>query len=187
VKQKTAADRLRRSIKRIAVWCRRFRHKPEREQWRALRRKFLGHFAYLGITGNYQALHNFHIRAIGVWRKWLSRRSQRAWMSREKMERLLKRYPLPPPAFPTPRSRSETVVRRAGCGKSARPDPWEPRRGVISEATRPLGFPDSYVPGCVAGSPATRHALLFTCGSAMAATPGLLRQQLADVNWSAQG
>jgi len=101
VKQKTAADRLRRSIKRIAMWCRRYRHEPVREQWKALRRKLLGHFAYFGITGNYQALHNFHIRVIGVWRKWLSRRSQRAWMSREKMERLLKRYPLPLPRLRT--------------------------------------------------------------------------------------
>jgi RNA-directed DNA polymerase len=101
VKQKTAADRLRRSIKRVTVWCRLHRHDPVSEQWMALRRKLLGHFAYFGITGNYQALHNFSVRVVAVWQKWLSRRSQRAWISREKMTRLLERYPLPQPRLRT--------------------------------------------------------------------------------------
>jgi len=101
VKQKTAADRLRRALKRIADWCRRHRHEPVRDQWTALKRKLLGHFGYFGITGNYQALHNFSVRVIGAWRKWLSRRSQRAWISVEKMKRLLERYPLPQPRIRT--------------------------------------------------------------------------------------
>jgi RNA-directed DNA polymerase len=101
VKQKTAADRLRRALKRIADWCRRYRHEPVRDQWTALKRKLLGHFGYFGITGNYQALHNFSVRVIGAWRKWLSRRSQRAWISVEKMKRLLERYPLPQPRIRT--------------------------------------------------------------------------------------
>ena len=101
VKQKTAADRLRRSIKRITVWCRLHRHEPVNEEWTALRRKLLGHFAYFGITGNYQALHNFSVRVDAAWQKWLSRRSQRAWISREKMIRLLERYPLPQPRLRT--------------------------------------------------------------------------------------
>jgi RNA-directed DNA polymerase len=101
VKQKTAADRLRCALKRIANWCRRYRHESVRDQWTALTRKLLGHFGYFGITGNYQALYNFWCRVIGAWRKWLSRRSQRAWISREKMKRLLQRYPLPQPRLRT--------------------------------------------------------------------------------------
>ena len=101
VKQKTAAARLRRALKRIADWCRLHRHEPVRDQWKALKRKLLGHYGYFGITGNYPALHNFSIRVIGAWRKWLSRRSQRAWISVEKMKRLLERYPLPQPRLRT--------------------------------------------------------------------------------------
>jgi len=101
VKQKTAKDRLRRALKRVADWCRRHRHQPVREQWTALKRKVLGHFGYFGITGNYQALHNFWRRVIGAWRVWLSRRSQRAWISWEGMNRLLERYPLPQPRLRT--------------------------------------------------------------------------------------
>jgi predicted alpha/beta hydrolase len=103
VKQKTAADRFRRTLKRIAEWCRQYRHAPIREQWAAMRRKLLGHFGYFGITGNSYALHTFRFRAVAVWHKWLSRRSQRARLSWEKMLRLLACYPLPQPRIrPSP-------------------------------------------------------------------------------------
>jgi RNA-directed DNA polymerase len=97
VKQKTAADRFRRALKSIANWCRRYRHTAVRAQWIALKRKLLGHFGYFGITGNFRALRNFRHRVCGVWRKWLSRRSQRARIPWEKMNRLLEHYPLPQP------------------------------------------------------------------------------------------
>ena len=101
MKQKTAKDRLCHSLKRVADWCRRHRHQPVRAQWIALRRKLLGHFGYFGITGNYPALHNFWRRVIDVWRVWLSRRSQRAWISIERMQMLLEHYPLPTPRLRT--------------------------------------------------------------------------------------
>jgi group II intron reverse transcriptase/maturase len=97
VKRKTAKDRVRRTLKRFADWCRRYRHEPVQVQWIALRRKLLGHFGYFGITGNSRALHNLQRRVIAVWRKWLSRRSQRARISWADMLRLLARYPLPAP------------------------------------------------------------------------------------------
>jgi RNA-directed DNA polymerase len=97
VKQKTAADRFRRVLKRIADWCRRYRHEPVREQWTALTRKLLGHFGYFAVIGNLRALRKLRQRVIIVWQKWLSRRSQRAWISWEEMNRLLERYPLPQP------------------------------------------------------------------------------------------
>jgi RNA-directed DNA polymerase len=103
VKQKTAVDRFRRALKRIADWCRRYRHEPVREQWTALKRKLLGHFGYFAVIGNLRALRRLRQRVIVVWRKWLSRRSQRAWISWEDMNRLLERYPLPQPRIrPSP-------------------------------------------------------------------------------------
>jgi hypothetical protein len=95
VKQKTAADRLRRALKRIAQWCRQYRHEPVREQWTVLRRKLLGHFGYFAVIGNLRALRNLRHRVCGVWRKWLNHRSRRAHMTWEIMNRLLQRYPLP--------------------------------------------------------------------------------------------
>ena len=97
VKQKTAADRFRRAVKRLAEWCREHLHDPVREQWAALRRKLMGHFAYFGVIGNAAALQKLRYQAMLVWWKWLSRRSQKARLSWEEMARLLKRYPLPEP------------------------------------------------------------------------------------------
>jgi RNA-directed DNA polymerase len=101
VKQKTAADRFRRALKRIAEWCRQYRHAPVSEQWTALKRKLLGHFGYFALIGNLRALRNLRHQVCGVWRKWLNRRSQRAGMSWEVMNRLLQRYPLPQPHIPS--------------------------------------------------------------------------------------
>lgn len=97
VKKKTASDRFRRALKRIANWCRVHRHEKVREQWVALRRKLLGHFGYYGVIGNSSALSRFRYWTIRAWWKWLSRRSQRASISWERMQQLLKRYPLPQP------------------------------------------------------------------------------------------
>jgi RNA-directed DNA polymerase len=95
VRRKTASTRLRRSVKRIAQWCRAHRHAPIRDQHRALSQKVRGHLAYFGITGNARSLSAF-VRAIErVWRKWLDRRSDTG-MTWERFARLLRRLPLPP-------------------------------------------------------------------------------------------
>ena len=97
VKRKTATSRLSRSVRAISQWCRRYRHEKVREQHRVLSQKMQGHYGYYGITGNYDALHRFYEAAKRRWRKWLSRRSQRAYLSWAVFGRLLKRYPLPRP------------------------------------------------------------------------------------------
>jgi RNA-directed DNA polymerase len=57
VKQKTAGDRFRRALRRVADWCQHYRHTAVREQWIALKQKLLGYYGYFGITGNYRAIH----------------------------------------------------------------------------------------------------------------------------------
>ncbi len=95
VKRRTAADRLRRAIRKIADWCRHNRHLPIPDQHRTLGQKLLGHFGYFGITGNFEALRRFRDAVTGLWRKWLSRRSRGAPFSWDRFNLLLKRYPLP--------------------------------------------------------------------------------------------
>lgn len=96
VKQKTANDRLTRSIKKMNKWCRRVRHWKVKEQHEKLIAKMKGHYAYYGITGNMRSLSVFSEQVRRVWRKWLCRRSQRrkGWGYFKKIE---KHYPLPPP------------------------------------------------------------------------------------------
>jgi len=95
IKRKTAKSRLSRALKRVAEWCRSHRHLQIAEQHLMLTRKLRGHNEYYGITGNGISLSRFHYQAVRIWRKWLDRRSQRARMTWERFNRLLKRYPLP--------------------------------------------------------------------------------------------
>ncbi len=95
VRQKTATKRLTRTLKRIAEWCARNRHRPVKEQHQELSRKVRGHYGYYGIQGNSRSLGQFRTEVQRIWRKWLGRRSWRARMTWERFERLKQRYPLP--------------------------------------------------------------------------------------------
>jgi len=96
VKRKTASQRLTRAIKSVALWCKRHRHWPVREQHQALVRKLRGHCGYYGITGNSESLARYRHEMARSWQKWLNRRSQRKSMRWDRFRRLLERYLLPP-------------------------------------------------------------------------------------------
>lgn len=95
MKQKTAKDRVRRSLKSINQWCRANRHQPVAFQHQMLVWKLRGHCAYYGITGNASNLTTFCFHVVHIWQKWLNRRSQKKSMPWVRFLRLLKRYPLP--------------------------------------------------------------------------------------------
>lgn len=97
VQKHTAKDRFSRTLRRIAEWCRLHRHDDVEAQHRALVRKLRGHYAYFGVTGNGRALARIWYETTKIWRKWLGRRSQKAFLNWEKMLRLLERFPLPAP------------------------------------------------------------------------------------------
>lgn len=95
VKQKTAKDRFSRGLRALREWCRANCHRPISEQHRALVRKLRGHYGYYGITGNSKAIARLRYFATGIWRWWLSRRSQRGRVTWQRLNSLLVRYPLP--------------------------------------------------------------------------------------------
>jgi RNA-directed DNA polymerase len=97
VKRKTSKSRFRRGLKALSEWCRRNRHQPIEAQHRTLSQKLVGHFAYYGITGNSMALARFRTAATWIWKRWLSRRRRRgSRMTWDRLNRFLKRHPLPP-------------------------------------------------------------------------------------------
>lgn len=97
VKRKTAPGRFTRALRTISQWCRTHRHWKPREQHKMLVMKIRGHYGYYGITGNAQALGRFLNEVERIWKKWLSRRSQKGYLDWEKFKRILERYPLPTP------------------------------------------------------------------------------------------
>lgn len=97
VKRKTAKGRFTRALQRIKEWCQLHRHEAVRDQWRILVQKMKGHYGYYGLSGNFTALARFREEVGQTWRKWLSRRSQKAFLDWPTYSRLLQRYPLPAP------------------------------------------------------------------------------------------
>jgi hypothetical protein len=94
---RTAKDRFRRALVKIAEWCRANRHVPLADQQQGLNQRLRGHFGYFDRPGNRERLWTLRERVQRVWRRWLSRRSQRGRITWEAMKRLLERYPLERP------------------------------------------------------------------------------------------
>lgn len=97
IKAKTTPSRFTRGLRSIYLWCKRNLHVPIAVQHRILVLKIRGHYAYYGITGNFRSLSAFKREAERAWKKWLSRRSQRAHRDWDRFKQLMERYPLPPP------------------------------------------------------------------------------------------
>ena len=95
--QRTAKDRLARTLQRINRQCRLMRPWPMAEQHRRLIRMLQKHYAYFGITGNSQRLAAVLHQTRRIWRKWLSRRSWTSYVTWVEFTRLVQTYPLPSP------------------------------------------------------------------------------------------
>jgi RNA-directed DNA polymerase len=94
-KRRTAKTRFSRALKRLNQWLRSVRILPIDKQANLLGKKLTGHFNYYGIRGNSAAISSFRYVARRLWRKWLSRRSQKALVTWDAFERIEARHPLP--------------------------------------------------------------------------------------------
>jgi hypothetical protein len=56
-----------------------------------------GHYAYFGISGNYERLTTLPYQVARIWRKWLSRRSYERSIPWVAFTRILQLFPLPQP------------------------------------------------------------------------------------------
>jgi RNA-directed DNA polymerase len=77
LKRCTSRKKFRRSVKRVAEWCKRNRHRRVGEQFQLLNAKLRGYYNYYGVHGNYVSLDKFFYRVRRLHLKWLNRRSQR--------------------------------------------------------------------------------------------------------------
>jgi RNA-directed DNA polymerase len=95
VKRKTASDRITRFLRQLNQWCQGNRHAPIAWQQKQLLSKLRGHSGYYGITGNSKSLSSVHHWVKRIWRKWLSRRTRDSYLTWDRFNLLLRRYPLP--------------------------------------------------------------------------------------------
>ncbi len=77
VQRRTSRKKFRNSIKRVAEWCKKNRHRRVGEQFKLLNAKLRGYYNYYGVRGNYDSLNEFYQLVQQLHLKWLNRRSQR--------------------------------------------------------------------------------------------------------------
>lgn len=92
---KTRKKSLHKAIVALQDWCRDNRHLAIPEQHVALTRRILGHFNYFGVNGNAKSLSMILHKVKRAWIRWLRRRSQRARMTWERFNRMLRAMPFP--------------------------------------------------------------------------------------------
>jgi RNA-directed DNA polymerase len=80
----------------------RMRHLPVREQAVNLNRVLRGHYAYYGIAGNFRALKRLHRFVERYWRKMLSSRSRKGYVTWEAFLRIKTSHPIMPPKLHRP-------------------------------------------------------------------------------------
>jgi group II intron reverse transcriptase/maturase len=97
VGRKTDSERFQRAISAINAWCKANRHLPLLEQWKTLKSKMTGHYAYYGISLNSRGISEFYVRVSSIWFKWLNRRGRKKSRNWESFLGYLKDWPLPKP------------------------------------------------------------------------------------------
>ena len=91
----TMRKRLRAKLREINTTLRRRLHDPIPEIGGWLASVIRGHVQYYGVPLNTQRLHAFRHQVVCHWKRWLSRRSQKAYVTWERMTRIARRW-LPP-------------------------------------------------------------------------------------------
>jgi len=92
VKRQTRRDRMRDTLRRVKEELRRRMHQPIPEQGRWLKQVVTGFFGYHAVPTNGRALSAFRYHVSILWKKALSRRSQRGTVTWDRMPKLINDY-----------------------------------------------------------------------------------------------
>ena len=84
--RKTMRQRMLKKLKEVNLELRRRMHQPVDEQGRYVRALLRGHFHYYGVPLNSRAIRAFRTLVIRLWKKWLSRRSERGYVIWDRMQ-----------------------------------------------------------------------------------------------------
>jgi len=109
VRRQTIAKRLNQKLKEVKAILRRRMHDPVPKVGAWLRAVIRGYFNYHAVPFNIRALTKFHKQLARYWRQILGRRSQKGYVTWERMNRLVDRW------FPPPRILILPPWERRGC------------------------------------------------------------------------
>jgi len=106
VKRQTMHKRMRAKLKAVKEELRRRMHTPIPQQGQWLASVLRGHYQYYGVPFNSLALWEFRNQILCLWRRSLSRRSQKGYVNWERMKRLRRKWlPNPRICHPYPSQR----------------------------------------------------------------------------------
>jgi group II intron reverse transcriptase/maturase len=97
VKRRTATKKWRAGMQRMRDWIKENRHRPLPKVMKTLRAKLQGTWNYYGLIGNYRRMKLLYEETHRTLYKWLNRRSQRRSLHLPAVDRLFKRFQIPPP------------------------------------------------------------------------------------------
>jgi group II intron reverse transcriptase/maturase len=97
VDKRTARKSLRKSQKRLPLWCKENRHRKIPELFKALNAKLRGYYNYFGVYGNLSSLNAFYLYAVRTLWKFLNRRSQRKSYNWVGFNQLMERFDIAKP------------------------------------------------------------------------------------------
>lgn len=100
--RKTEKSRFRRSFKKLKERMRENRHYTLKKQAADINRVLRGHYAYYGIAGNRKSLERFYRIIDRYWRKVLTSRSQKSYITWERYQYLKRIFPLQQPKIYLP-------------------------------------------------------------------------------------
>lgn len=91
---KTSRKRFYSKLRKVKLWCRMRRDKYRLlELWTIFNTKLNGHVRYYGVSLNSDRVYSFVHQAIGIFFKWINRRSQRRSMNWEQFNMFRRRFP----------------------------------------------------------------------------------------------
>lgn len=96
--RRTKGSSTRRALGAVWDWLKANRHRPLGEQQRSLNQRLRGHYGYFAMRGNMRSVWNFWNAVKRAWKRWLSRRSDKAGLTWPRFTKLLERHPLLEPS-----------------------------------------------------------------------------------------
>jgi RNA-directed DNA polymerase len=97
VGRRTEKSRLRRSVQNLRSLMREIRHYSLGEQSEKINQVLRGHYAYYGVGGNLKSLKRIYRFTERYWRRMLSSRSQKSYVTWERFQYLKTIFPLQRP------------------------------------------------------------------------------------------
>lgn len=108
IKRQTIKKKMRAKVKEIKKELVRRMHAPISEVGQWLKSILIGHYRYYGVSGNCPAMGSFKYQIYCRWKRVLSRRSQKGYITWEKMDQYIKRW------LPNPRIYHQHPLERSG-------------------------------------------------------------------------